>query len=74
MAKGLSRKVAATRAATDHAAGFNAALDKALRDASRGFSPGQHAVNVDFWAEIEVTNPGTIQQYGVTLTPKNGGR
>lgn len=67
----LVAKVAASRAvATDHAAGWNAALDKALANASSRFDPGQHQVNVEFWAEIEVTNPGTIHNYCVTLTPR----
>jgi hypothetical protein len=66
----LTAKVAASRvAATDHAAGWNSALDKALGDASKKFSNGVHNVNVEFWAVMEVTNPGTIQQYCVTLTP-----
>ena len=68
--RSLTAKVAASRTvATDHAAGWNAALDKALAGASRKFDPGPQAVNVEFWAEIEVVNPGTIQNYCVTLTP-----
>ena len=67
--RSLTAKVAASRAATDHAAGWNAALDKALANASSRFEKGTHQVNVEFWAEIVVTNPGTIQNYCVTLTP-----
>jgi hypothetical protein len=68
--RSLTAKVAASRtAATDHAAGWNAALDKALANASTKFDKGSHQVNVEFWAEIEVTNPGTIHNYCVTLTP-----
>lgn len=70
MPKSLTAKVAASRVATDHAAGFNAALDRALAGASRRFGTGEFQVNVEFWAEIQVTNPGTIQQYCVTLTPR----
>ena len=56
---------------TSHSAGFDAALDKALAGASK-LGKGTFKVNVQFWAEIEVTNPGTIQQYGVTLSPQGG--
>jgi hypothetical protein len=74
MAKGprsLTAKVAASRtAATDHASGWNAALDKALLNASTRFDKGIHQVNVEFWAEMEVTNPGTIHNYCVSLTPR----
>jgi hypothetical protein len=66
----LTAKVAASRAApVDHAAAWNAALDKALLNASKQFSEGEHQVNVQFWAEMQVVNPGTIQNYCVTLTP-----
>ena len=68
--RSLTAKVSASRvAATDHAAGWNAALDKALANARPKFEVGRHQVNVEFWAEIEVVNPGTIQNYCVTLTP-----
>ena len=69
MAKILNAKVAAAKVATSHSAGFDAALDKALLAASK-LGTGVFDVNVEFWAEIKVTNPGQIQQYGVTLTPK----
>jgi hypothetical protein len=64
MAKILNAKVAAAKVATSHSA-----LDKALLAASK-LGTGVFDVNVEFWAEIKVTNPGQIQQYGVTLTPK----
>jgi hypothetical protein len=67
--RSLTARVAASRAATDHGAGWNAALDKALANASTKFENGPHKVTVEFWAEIEVVNPGTIQNYCVTLTP-----
>jgi hypothetical protein len=62
-------KVAAPKVVASHSEGFDAALDKALLAASK-LGKGVFNVNVDFWAEIKVTNPGQIQQYGVTLTPK----
>jgi hypothetical protein len=68
----VNARVAAQRVATSHSAGFDAALDKALAGASR-LGKGKFRVNVEFWADIEVTNPGTIQQYGVTISPRPGG-
>jgi len=69
--RSLTAKVAASRvAARDHAAGWNAALDRALANAGTRFDKGRHQVNVEFWAEMEVTNPGTIQNYCVSLTSR----
>lgn len=65
----LSAKIPASRVATDHVAGWNAALDDALLIASEVFEPGEHEVTVEFWAEMVVENPGTIQNYCVSLTP-----
>ena len=53
-----------------HSAGFDAALNQALHDASGLGEPGNYTVTVQFWAEVRVTNPGQIQQYGVTLSPR----
>jgi hypothetical protein len=69
--RSLSRKVAAEDVAAPHSAGFDAALDQALLAASE-LGLGSFTVNVEFWAEIEVTNPGTIHEYGVTITPQGG--
>lgn len=65
----LTAKVAATDVAASHSAGFDAALDQALLAASDLGQKGVFNINVQFWAEIEVTNPGTIHEYGVTITP-----
>ena len=70
---GFSRNVAAEDVAASHSAGFDAALDKALLAAgelAEELETDTFTVNVEFWAEIKVTNPGQIQQYGVTLTPQ----
>ncbi len=64
-------KVPAPRAS--HSTGFDAALEVALHRASELDKKGVFDVNVEFWAEINVTNPGQIQQYGVTLTERPGG-
>lgn len=65
----LTAKVSAEEVAKDHAAGWNAALDRALANASEVFDVGEHEVTVEFWAEIVVENPGTIHNYCVSLTP-----
>ena len=65
----LTAKIPASRVATDHVAGWNTALEEALLNASEVFEAGEHEVTVEFWAEIVVTNPGTIQNYCVSLTP-----
>ncbi len=56
-----------------HHEGWNKALDAALADASGLGRKGPQEVDVHFWLIIDVTNPGTIQGYGVTLNPKGGG-
>jgi hypothetical protein len=53
-----------------HSAGFEAALNQALHDASGLGDPANYTVTVELWAVVKVTNPGQIQQYGVTLTPR----
>jgi hypothetical protein len=67
--RSLTAKIPASRVATDHVAGWNTALEEALLNASDAFEPGEYAVTVEFWAEIVVKNPGTIQNYCVSLTP-----
>jgi hypothetical protein len=66
----VNAKVAVPKVVASHSAGFDAALDKALLAASKLGKKGVFDVTVEFWAEIKVTNPGQIQQYCVTLTPR----
>jgi hypothetical protein len=68
--KAVNSRVPAAKVVASHSAGFDAALDKALLNASRLGQKGVFNVNVEFWAVIRVRNPGTIQEYGVTLTPR----
>jgi hypothetical protein len=70
MANIVNVKVAAAKVNASHMDGFSAALDKALDAAAKRIGTGTYDVNVEFWATIKVTNPGQIQHYGVTLTPK----
>ena len=53
-----------------HSAGFDAALEVALHRASELGKKGVFDVDIALWAEINVTNPGQIQQYGVTISPR----
>lgn len=65
----VNAKVPVPKVTASHSAGFDAALDKALANASK-LGKGTFNVTVEFWAEIKVVNPGTIQQYCVTLSPR----
>jgi hypothetical protein len=51
-----------------HSESFDRALEDALAQASAaGFEPGTHDVRVEFRAVMEVTNPGRIQDYIVSI-------
>lgn len=50
-----------------HHVGFNDALEKALDQLSGDVRTGTYAVTVQFEAGVEVTNPGAINFYRVTL-------
>jgi hypothetical protein len=54
-----------------HHEGWDEALDEALKNASVLGPPGTYQVTVTFSATVEVTNPGTIQGYTVTLNPNH---
>lgn len=71
MAKPVRAKVAATRLGVppDHAAGFNNAIERAIQQFADKHEPGTYTVDLDLWAVVQVVNPGTIQQYGATITP-----
>jgi hypothetical protein len=51
-----------------HHRGFDEALEKALSQLSEEIGPGSYSVHVHFEANVEVTNPGSIGFYKVTLT------
>ena len=52
-----------------HSDGWNAALEDALQ--KTGWKAGAHTgVKVEFYADVEVVNPGSIVEYTVKLTPK----
>ena len=51
-----------------HSEAFDRALENALYKASKnGFDPGTHKVRIEFQAVIEVTNPGRVQDYIVSV-------
>jgi hypothetical protein len=70
MADSIKIKVNAGRVGVpaSHSSGWDAALDKALANASKNLGTGSYRINVEYWADVEVTNPGQILAYGVTVT------
>ena len=71
MAKGKGKPVTGTakvKKSQSHSDGWNAAIDNALLNT--GWQPGNYPkVKVDFYADINVVNPGNIVEYSVKLTP-----
>ena len=51
-----------------HSHGWDTALEEALAEASKNLGTGEYHIEVEFWAKVQVTNPGQIFAYGVTLT------
>jgi|GEM_PF-5128249 len=51
----------------DHHQGFNDAMEKALSQLSEHVGTGTYPVEVHFHAEVEVSNPGNVGFYSVTL-------
>jgi len=74
MAKSISARVAAPKdgVPTAHSRSWDAALDKALAQASRRLGTGTYRINVEFWGDAEVTNPGQIWPTAVTITRQDG--
>jgi hypothetical protein len=74
MPKSVNARVAAPKAGVPiaHSRGWDAALDKALAQASRRLGTGTYRIDVQFWADAEVTNPGQILAYGVTIVRSEG--
>jgi hypothetical protein len=72
--KSLKARVSAGRTGVPaaHSNGWDAALDKALANASKNLGTGNYRINVEYWADVEVTNPGQILAYGVTVTRQPG--
>jgi hypothetical protein len=60
---------AAPQQGQSHLQRWEAALEQALQQASGLGPPGDYNVSVEFWAHVNVKNPGTIQGYTVVLTP-----
>jgi len=56
-----------------HSEAFDQALEDALAQASTEFEPGKHNVKIEFRAEMEVTNPGRIQSYIVSISSDDDG-
>jgi len=52
----------------DHHRGFNDAMEDALGQLSKEVGAGHYAVDVVYSAHVDVSNPGTVAFYSVTLT------
>ena len=65
--KSTTGKVKASHG-SDHHRGFNEAMEKALEQLSTEVGAGRYPVEVRFHADVEVSNPGRVGFYGVTLT------
>jgi hypothetical protein len=75
MAKGDPRPVTGRKKAgasvQSHWDGWNGALDNALK--KTGWKPGSYtSVQVEFYANVDVVNPGQIVEYAVKLIPPTG--
>lgn len=67
-AKPVTGKAKAGASVNSHWDGWNAALDDAL--GKTGWKSGAHdGVQVEFYANVEVVNPGSIVEYAVKLIP-----
>jgi len=54
-----------------HWDGWNGALDKAL--GKTGWKAGNYTnVQIEFYANVDVVNPGSIVEYAVKLIPPSG--
>lgn len=51
-----------------HHHGFDRAFEAALQQLSSEIGTGEYSVHVEFGADVEVTNPGKVGFYKVTLT------
>jgi hypothetical protein len=70
-AKPVSATVKAGATIKSHWDGWNAALDEALR--KTGWKSGDYKqVQVEFYANVNVVNPGSIVEYTVKLIPPKG--
>ncbi|HZD88028.1 MAG TPA: hypothetical protein VE088_08490 [Gaiellaceae bacterium] len=52
----------------EHHRGFDEAFALALSQLSSDVGTGSYSVRVEFAADVEVTNPGTVGFYRVTLS------
>ncbi len=51
---------------------WNEALDQALQQASGLGRKGTFDVELRYWATVEVTNPGRVLSYNVTMSETGG--
>ncbi len=68
MPSGSTRASVPANHGKDHHKGFDDALEQALSQLSKDVGTGNYTVKVELEAEVDVSNPGSIGFYTVTLT------
>jgi hypothetical protein len=68
MPSGQTRATVPAKKDHPHHEGFDEALEKALSQLSKDVGTGTYTVKVEFEAEVDVKNPGSIGFYTVTLS------
>lgn len=69
--KAVTGRVKAGRSVQSHSDGWSRALDAALK--KTGWDAGAYKdVQVEFYAHVDVVNPGSIVEYAVKLIPPSG--
>jgi len=69
--KAVTGRVKAGASVRSHWDGWNGALDEALK--KTGWKAGGYKnIQVEFYANIDVVNPGSIVEYSVKLIPPSG--
>jgi hypothetical protein len=68
MPSGQTRATVPAQKGHKHHEGFDAALNQALSQLSKDIGKGNYTVTVEFEAEVDVKNPGSIGFYTVKLS------
>jgi hypothetical protein len=68
MPSGQTRATVEAKHGKEHHKGFDDAMELALSQLSKDVGTGTYTVKVEFEAQVEVSNPGSIGFYTVKLT------
>ncbi len=68
MPSGQTRATVPAKHGNDHHKGFDDAFELALSQLSKDVGTGTYTVKVEFEAQVDVSNPGTVGFYTITLT------